>query len=141
MIAFTRSRSRPAGPWSGEDNCLPCPFLVDWAATNPWQERSIVKEIRLRAQELMQGVCRVCPVCNGRACAGEVPGMGGVAAMLLLSLGALVGYLVLRPFFSDALFGFLFLDRAEAPGNMGLWDQCLSESDALLGGPTARPER
>ncbi len=26
----------------------------------------------------MQGYCRVCPVCNGRACAGEVPGMGGL---------------------------------------------------------------
>lgn len=25
----------------------------------------------------MQGFCRVCPVCDGRACAGEVPGMGG----------------------------------------------------------------
>lgn len=37
-----------------------------------------MKEIRQRAKEMMQGVCRVCPVCNGRACAGEVPGMGGV---------------------------------------------------------------
>lgn len=26
----------------------------------------------------MKGYCRVCPVCDGRACAGEVPGMGGV---------------------------------------------------------------
>ncbi len=34
-------------------------------------------EIRKRARELMKGVCRVCPVCDGRACAGEVPGMGG----------------------------------------------------------------
>lgn len=25
----------------------------------------------------MDGYCRVCPICNGRACAGEVPGMGG----------------------------------------------------------------
>ncbi len=37
-----------------------------------------MEEIRARARELMQGYCRVCPVCNGRACAGEVPGMGGV---------------------------------------------------------------
>jgi 4-hydroxymandelate oxidase len=34
-------------------------------------------EIRKRARELMKGVCRLCPVCDGRACAGEVPGMGG----------------------------------------------------------------
>lgn len=25
----------------------------------------------------MKGFCRVCPFCDGRACAGEVPGMGG----------------------------------------------------------------
>jgi isopentenyl diphosphate isomerase/L-lactate dehydrogenase-like FMN-dependent dehydrogenase len=37
-----------------------------------------MKEIRATAKELMQGYCRVCPVCNGKACAGEVPGMGGL---------------------------------------------------------------
>ncbi len=26
----------------------------------------------------MEGFCRVCPVCDGRACRGEVPGMGGL---------------------------------------------------------------
>jgi len=36
-----------------------------------------MKEIRQRAKELMAGTCRLCPVCDGRACAGEVPGMGG----------------------------------------------------------------
>lgn len=37
-----------------------------------------MKEVRKRARELMEGYCRVCPVCNGKACAGEVPGMGGL---------------------------------------------------------------
>lgn len=37
-----------------------------------------MKEIRERARERMKGFCRVCPVCDGKACAGEVPGMGGV---------------------------------------------------------------
>lgn len=36
------------------------------------------KEIRDRAREKMKGYCRVCPRCDGRACAGEVPGMGGL---------------------------------------------------------------
>lgn len=27
---------------------------------------------------MLEGFCRVCPVCDGRACAGEVPGMGGI---------------------------------------------------------------
>ena len=35
-------------------------------------------ELREHAKEKLKGYCRVCPVCNGRACAGEVPGMGGV---------------------------------------------------------------
>lgn len=37
-----------------------------------------MKEIRAQARERMKGFCRVCPVCDGRACAGEVPGMGGL---------------------------------------------------------------
>ncbi len=37
-----------------------------------------MKDIRDNARELMKGYCRVCPVCDGRACAGEVPGMGGL---------------------------------------------------------------
>jgi len=37
-----------------------------------------MNEIRKTARELMQGFCKVCPVCNGKACAGEVPGMGGL---------------------------------------------------------------
>jgi len=37
-----------------------------------------MKDVRKRARELMDGYCKVCPVCNGRACAGEVPGMGGL---------------------------------------------------------------
>ncbi len=36
-----------------------------------------MKAIRENARELMKGYCRVCPVCDGRVCAGEVPGMGG----------------------------------------------------------------
>ncbi|SKA95019.1 FMN-dependent dehydrogenase, includes L-lactate dehydrogenase and type II isopentenyl diphosphate isomerase [Paucidesulfovibrio gracilis DSM 16080] len=37
-----------------------------------------MKEIRKTAKERFQGTCRVCPVCDGRACSGEVPGMGGL---------------------------------------------------------------
>ncbi|MDA8235568.1 MAG: alpha-hydroxy-acid oxidizing protein [Clostridia bacterium] len=36
-----------------------------------------MKEIRQTAKGKMKGYCRVCPSCDGRACAGEVPGMGG----------------------------------------------------------------
>lgn len=37
-----------------------------------------LSELRRRAKERMGGICRVCRVCDGRACAGEVPGMGGI---------------------------------------------------------------
>ena len=34
--------------------------------------------IRCTAREKFKGACRVCPICNGVACSGEVPGMGGL---------------------------------------------------------------
>lgn len=37
-----------------------------------------MKDIRTAAREHMKGHCRVCTICDGRACAGEVPGMGGL---------------------------------------------------------------
>ena len=37
-----------------------------------------MKEIRNQARKQMEGYCRVCPVCDGRVCASEVPGMGGI---------------------------------------------------------------
>lgn len=36
------------------------------------------QEVKTIAREKLKPYCRVCPVCNGVACAGEVPGMGGV---------------------------------------------------------------
>lgn len=35
------------------------------------------KQVLKQARENLNGSCRVCHVCNGKACAGEVPGMGG----------------------------------------------------------------
>ena len=37
-----------------------------------------LREIHQRAREKFKGVCRVCPRCDGRVCAGEMPGIGGV---------------------------------------------------------------
>lgn len=37
-----------------------------------------IKTLRQTAREKLKGYCRVCPECNGKACAGEVPGMGGM---------------------------------------------------------------
>ncbi|WP_136797213.1 alpha-hydroxy-acid oxidizing protein [Desulfosediminicola ganghwensis] len=37
-----------------------------------------MKEYYDVAREKMKGFCRVCPQCNGKACVGQVPGMGGL---------------------------------------------------------------
>ena len=37
-----------------------------------------IRTVRQTAREKLKGFCRVCPECNGKACAGEVPGMGGM---------------------------------------------------------------
>lgn len=36
-----------------------------------------IEQIRENARKKMKGYCKVCKECNGVACAGEVPGMGG----------------------------------------------------------------
>jgi isopentenyl diphosphate isomerase/L-lactate dehydrogenase-like FMN-dependent dehydrogenase len=37
-----------------------------------------MQELRKKARERVKAKCKVCPVCNGVACAGDVPGMGGI---------------------------------------------------------------
>jgi isopentenyl diphosphate isomerase/L-lactate dehydrogenase-like FMN-dependent dehydrogenase len=53
-----------------------------------------MKEVKEKARELMKGFCRVCKVCDGRACAGEVPGMGGLGtgASFKANVEALEGF-------------------------------------------------
>jgi len=36
-----------------------------------------LNEVHDRARERLKGICRVCPVCDGRSCISGVPGMGG----------------------------------------------------------------
>ena len=49
-----------------------------------------IKTMRATARDKMKGFCRVCPICNGRACAGEVPGMGGTGTGPLLKMYGLL---------------------------------------------------
>jgi hypothetical protein len=37
-----------------------------------------MQDVRKNARERIKVKCKVCPVCNGVACAGDVPGMGGI---------------------------------------------------------------
>lgn len=53
-----------------------------------------VQTIRKIAREKFNGSCRVCPVCNGVVCSGEVPGMGGIGSGISFrnNFEALSGY-------------------------------------------------
>jgi isopentenyl diphosphate isomerase/L-lactate dehydrogenase-like FMN-dependent dehydrogenase len=53
-----------------------------------------MKEMYEAAKVKMKGYCRVCPVCNGKVCAGEVPGMGGLGtgSSFTANLDALARY-------------------------------------------------
>ena len=37
-----------------------------------------IQEVWDKAREVMAPKCRVCPECNGKACKGEIPGLGGI---------------------------------------------------------------
>ncbi len=52
------------------------------------------KTLKQTAREKFNGSCRVCPVCNGVACAGEMPGMGGIGtgSSFQNNVAALAGY-------------------------------------------------
>lgn len=39
-----------------------------------------VKDVYAKAREILDPVCRCCPQCDGVACAGEFPGMGGLGS-------------------------------------------------------------
>lgn len=39
-----------------------------------------IKTIKAEALKLMKPYCRCCPICDGKVCAGEVPGMGGAGS-------------------------------------------------------------
>jgi len=74
-----------------------------------------IKTMRATAKEKMKGTCRVCPICNGRACAGEVPGMGGtgtgesfmenVRALASIKLNMRVVHDALQPDTTVEMFG------------------------------------
>jgi len=36
-----------------------------------------LEEVRRKAKERLAPFCKVCPECDGRACKGQVPGVGG----------------------------------------------------------------
>lgn len=109
-----------------------------------------ITEIRQTAKERFKGICRVCRVCDGRACAGEMPGMGGtgtgssfianVEALAAIQLNLRTIHEASEPDISFQLFGYkLSMPILAAPVagmrlNMG---DAMPEADfvaAMIGG-------
>ena len=109
--------------------------------------------IRDNARERMKKFCRVCPECNGRACAGEVPGMGGLGtgasfrnnydALAAVTLNMTALHDVKEPDPSTTVLGMkLSVPALAAPIGGAGFNMCPEESedvyiDAVLGGCAA----
>lgn len=67
----------PAG-----DGCIDIPDRVDIISTDKlaiggYREVIDLKAVHDQARARLEGICRVCVVCDGRSCPSGVPGMGG----------------------------------------------------------------
>ncbi len=71
MLAGNALAQAPAAP-------APAPAAAAPAAAAPAAAKPLkMVDVLAKAREVMHPVCRVCAECDGVACAGEVPGMGG----------------------------------------------------------------
>jgi putative N-acetylmannosamine-6-phosphate epimerase len=109
-----------------------------------------MQDIRKKARERVKAKCKVCPVCNGVACAGDVPGMGGIGtgvsfqnnvkALAALRLAMRVLHEANEPDCSAELFGrklslpVLAAPVGNVPGNLGSDLSDKDYFDALLRG-------
>ncbi|MBQ3276702.1 MAG: alpha-hydroxy-acid oxidizing protein [Oscillospiraceae bacterium] len=66
-----------------------------------------IQEVWDRARDVMGPKCRVCPECDGRACRGEIPGVGGI--------GSASSFTVCREYLSRVR---LLMDLVYEPGEI-----------------------
>ena len=55
----------------------PAPFAPPYG---PGSAKGSVAEVYQKARQVMYPICRVCPACDGVACVGEFPGIGGLGS-------------------------------------------------------------
>ncbi len=55
----------------------PAPFAPPYG---PGSAKGNVAEVYQKARQVMYPICRVCPACDGVACVGEFPGIGGLGS-------------------------------------------------------------
>ncbi len=108
-----------------------------------------MQTIRNNARERMKNSCKVCPICDGRACAGQVPGMGGlgngeafqrnVRALAEITLNMRLIHNVVNPVTNVSFLGLDFsMPVLAAPiGGIFNWEKATTEqeyAEAVIGG-------
>lgn len=112
-----------------------------------------IAEMNRLARERFKGTCRVCRVCDGRACAGEMPGIGGtgtgssfianVEALAAIKLNLRTIHDASEPDISFELFGYKFsmpILAAPVAGMRLNFGDAMPEADfvmAMIGGSGA----
>lgn len=76
-MAATGARASEAAPPGAQPAAPPAPTAATKAAATGAKK---LEEILSVAREKLYPRCRVCPECDGEACAGEVPGLGGIGS-------------------------------------------------------------
>ena len=74
ILPATASAKRPQKRLPRRPNA-PAPFAPPYG---PGSAKGKVAEVYQKARQVMYPICRVCPACDGVACVGEFPGIGGL---------------------------------------------------------------
>jgi isopentenyl diphosphate isomerase/L-lactate dehydrogenase-like FMN-dependent dehydrogenase len=77
ILPATASAQQAAQAAAPATSMAPAPFAP---AYGPGSAKGRVAEVYQKARQVMYPICRVCPACDGVACVGEFPGIGGLGS-------------------------------------------------------------
>ena len=146
VLPFHEASAETAGAPQAPPNEASPPVAVPKTHYGPSGVSEAVAEVYQKARAALYPICRVCPQCDGVACAGEFPGMGGLGSglsfqnnfndlrrvRLKMRILNAVGPMDRKPDTSTVLFGHkLSLPAIAAPiGGVGVnFKHRLSEAD------------
>jgi isopentenyl diphosphate isomerase/L-lactate dehydrogenase-like FMN-dependent dehydrogenase len=79
ILPATASAQQAAKDAAAAAKTPPAPFAPPYG---PGSAKGNVAEVYQKARQAMYPICRVCPACDGVACVGEFPGIGGLGSGL-----------------------------------------------------------
>ena len=82
VFPFHEASAQTAGAPQTPLNEASAPVAAPKTLYGPSGVSEAVAEVYQKAREALYPICRVCPQCDGVACAGEFPGMGGLGSGL-----------------------------------------------------------